>query len=338
MLANITCLIEKAKSILVVVSDPVDPDCVGSALAMKWFFEQQHKAVDIVSFSRIPRVMESFPDIADVVVSNPKEMGFAAYDVVMLLDGSSWGQFFGREWKDVLARLDRDRVVNIDHHREEDIYRDIPHTCLNEKKICTAQIIYEHLIKPILIKPPARVAEYLYRALIDDARMFKNEVQTGQYLFAEELIALGANHLKVVDTNYDKRDIEFLVWGVEHTEFIPELQLTMLVIDAHCREELTEKFGANFMDFDKIYKETIQRQIDGYSYGIILLDTLEGSIRLNWRTRNYGEHLSIADVARRAGFGAGGHRNAGGGRYSGSIEEARERLLQAIRSALTGTG
>ena len=147
------------------------------------------------------------------------------------------------------------------------------------------------------------------------------------------IVGLG-HHAKAVDVNFEMQEFTFLAWAVDHTEFIPELQLSLLVLDARAQNELQKRISADWKDFDRLYKEVVERQIKGYNYGIILIDNFDGSIRLGWRTRSYGDHLSIGDIARGVGFHAGGHRNAGGGRFSGTIDEAKARLLNAIRHAL----
>jgi nanoRNase/pAp phosphatase (c-di-AMP/oligoRNAs hydrolase) len=110
----------------------------------------------------------------------------------------------------------------------------------------------------------------------------------------------------------------------------------LLVIDAKRSAELEAKLGKDFLDFDAIYKETIQRQVKEFHYGVMLTDKLDGTVRLNWRTRGYGRHLSMVAIAREAGFKAGGHRNAGGGSLKGSIKDARTQLLARLRQALPG--
>jgi nanoRNase/pAp phosphatase (c-di-AMP/oligoRNAs hydrolase) len=70
----------------------------------------------------------------------------------------------------------------------------------------------------------------------------------------------------------------------------------------------------------------------------MLIDKRNGTVKLNWRTRNYGNHLSIADIARSAGFQAGGHRNAGGGMFEGALVNAREQLVGALRAAISRHG
>ena len=232
--------------------------------------------------------------------------------------------------------MDLARIVNIDHHEPEEIMQAIPDRCLNVKTSSTAQVLYEHFIEPSRLTPPAGIADCLYRALLYDTRGFRNEIHIGSYCFAEALIALGADHVRAVDVNYDMREVQYLTWAIEHTEFISDPGLMLLVIDAGRLEGLEALLGKDFLDYDTIYKETIQRQVAGFHYGVILTDKLDGTVRLNWRTRGYGSHLSIGAIARQAGFKAGGHRNAGGGMFTGSIEDAKSQLLTSLRKALPG--
>jgi nanoRNase/pAp phosphatase (c-di-AMP/oligoRNAs hydrolase) len=253
----------------------------------------------------------------------------------VLVDGATWSQFLGRDWEDVLAGLDLRRVINIDHHMPEDIQAAVPRTCLNMQLSSTVQVLYECFIKPEKMRMPVDIIDVLYRALLYDSRNFKNEMHPGEYEFAEMLIAQGADHLRAVDVNLDRNEVSFMVWAVEKTEFITDLFLSMLCLDNGRQQELETLLGAGWSELNSLYKETILRQIKGFHYGLILQEnSSSGSVRLSWRTRNYGSHLSVAEVARRAGFKAGGHRNAGGGSFQGSMVEARAGLLNEFRLAL----
>ncbi len=332
-LTTIRRLIETAQRILINTSDPVDPDCVGTALALRWLLQQKKKQADIVSFSRIPPSMSEFPDIEHVRAAETAGFDFSPYDLLILVDGSSWAQFWGNKWQSVLGKIDTERIVHFDHHQPEEMYAGISERSLTVQTSSTVQLIYDYLIKPDAGFVPPHVAHYLYLGLLYDARYFKNEIYPGEYRFAEELLACGADHDRAVDTNHEMPEYWFLAWAIEHTEMIPELALTLLVIDARQNRELAERFGEHWKDFDTLYKGTFQRQVRGYNYGIILTDNLDGTIRFNWRTRSYGRHLSIADIARAAGFRAGGHRNAGGGIFEGTIHDARKRLLDELSKA-----
>jgi len=334
IIANISNIIRKAERLLLVISRPVDPDCVGTALACQWWLQQQSKKAKVVSFIPIPQDMNDFPGIKSVKRADAGTFDFSPYGAVIVVDGCDWAQFFGNQWPAIVSRLDLIRVVNLDHHEPGDIYKAVPETCLNICTSSTAQVLYSCLIEPGPIKPSAEVAEWLYRALLYDSRIFRNELHPGQLSFAEKLLALGVDHAKAVDVNYDMHEVEFMLWAIQHTRFIPELQLSLLTVDAAAQAELRQRLGKSWMEYDKLYKEQIERHIKGYNYGIILIDNLDGGIRLGWRTRNFGTHVSIGAVARQAGFQAGGHRNAGGGTFTGTLASAESKLLEELALVL----
>jgi nanoRNase/pAp phosphatase (c-di-AMP/oligoRNAs hydrolase) len=330
--ANIQQVLGRSRSVMIMISDPVDPDCVAAALALRWMLAQQHKETLIVSRFRIPATMLDFPAVWRVQVYETTLPDFSRFDALVLVDGATWSQFLGRDWKNVLAGIDLHRVINIDHHMPEDIQAAVPRTCLNMQLSSTVQVLYESFIKPEKMRLPVDIIDVLYRALLYDSRNFKNEMHPGEYAFAEMLIANGADHQRAVDVNLDREEVRFMVWAVE---FIAELFLSLLCLDSARQQELASLLGENWSEFNSLYKETILRQIKGFHYGLILQERpLDGSVRLSWRTRNYGDHLSVAEIARQAGFKAGGHRNAGGGSFHGSMVEARTRLLHAFRQAL----
>jgi len=335
VLANITQVLGRSDTILIMVSDPIDPDCVAAALVVCWMLERQQKKVMIISRYRIPATMLDFPNIHRVQVYADGLPDIANFDAIVLVDGATWSQFLGRDWSDALGRIDLRRVINIDHHMPEDIQAAVPRTCLNMQLSSTVQVIYESFIKPEKVKLPVDMAEVLYRALLYDSRNFKNEMHPGEYAFAETLIASGADHARAVDVNLDRNEVDFMVWAVQKTEFVADLSLSLLCLDHRYQQELESLMGPKWPEFNSLYKETILRQIKGFHYGVILQEKpSDGSVRLSWRTRNYGDHLSIAEIARQAGFKAGGHRNAGGGSFTGSLHAARERLLEEFKRAL----
>lgn len=327
-------LISVADRFLILISKPVDPDCVGTGLAIRWWLEQQHKQARILSLFPIPETMHSFPDIEVIRFLKPESFSATDNEIVILVDGSSWMQFLGSAWRHILKRLDITKIINIDHHEPDDIYDSIPDLCVRQKSSSTAQLFFETFLSSFSFKPPARVADYLYRALVYDTRNFRNEHYPGMFQFAEALINLGADHARVNDVQLSRKEIDFLLWAIQHTQYFPQLQSTLLAVPAEQSSDLEASFGPNWQDYDSLYKEVFLRQIAGYNYGLILIDNRDGTIKLSWRTRSYGCHCSIADIAQKAGFKAGGHRNAGGGIFTGDLRSAQALLLAALESSL----
>lgn len=330
---HINRIITDASNILIVVSNPIDPDCIGTGLSLKWYLEEKQKTVEIIRYFDIPHEMSFFPEMATVKHADTFP-DLKKFQAVILVDGCDWTQFFGDHWQKILTEINISRIINLDHHIPGDIQQTIPDSCLIKKTSCTAQLLYDYLIKPAQMQLIPKVANYLYLALLYDSGNFKYEIYPGQYLFAEKLIRAGADHARAMDINYDKKDIDFMVWAVAHTEYFPDLKTSLLTLSKEHVQTLTQKLGANWSDFDKFYKENFERQIHGYDYGIILIDNLDNTVRLGWRTRNYGKTVSIKETANRCGFFTGGHRNAGGGHFNGTIETAKKNLLNGIRSEI----
>ena len=44
--------VNKANNILVIASNPIDPDCLGTSLSIKWWLEKLDKKVKIYAFTR----------------------------------------------------------------------------------------------------------------------------------------------------------------------------------------------------------------------------------------------------------------------------------------------
>ena len=110
-----------ATNALIIASRPVDPDCIGTALALRWLLVAQGHKTSIVCFFSIPSNMRDFPGMGEVTVAEPDSFDFSPFDLIITVDGSSWGQFLGDDWQKTLGRIDMARIVNIDHHEPEEI-------------------------------------------------------------------------------------------------------------------------------------------------------------------------------------------------------------------------
>ncbi len=58
-------------SALIIVSRPVDPDCIGTARALRWLLAAQGRTASITCFFSIPSNMADFPGMDEVLVAEP---------------------------------------------------------------------------------------------------------------------------------------------------------------------------------------------------------------------------------------------------------------------------
>jgi len=169
ILKNINHLIDASQKILIVVSKPIDPDCIGTGLSLKWFLSENRKKADIVRFINIPQEMTSFPDIENITQIDNELPDFNIYDAVILVDGCDWAQFFGDNWQEILNHIDKNKIINLDHHIPGNIQQAVPDNCLVKSTSCTGQLLFEYFIEPSNIKLTKPVADYLYLALLYDS-------------------------------------------------------------------------------------------------------------------------------------------------------------------------
>ena len=58
-----------ATNALIIVSRPVDPDCIGTALALMWLLDEHKHNATIVCFFNIPAHMTTFPGMGEVTIA-----------------------------------------------------------------------------------------------------------------------------------------------------------------------------------------------------------------------------------------------------------------------------
>ncbi len=332
VLANIHKLIADANTVLVMASTPIDIDSLGTGLTLEWYFQQLGKQVKLVSSFPLNSNLQQFSRQGDIEVIDPVTFDFSSFDLIVTEDGSHWDRFFGPDWAQVLPKLDKSRIINIDHHEPDIIASEIPDTALLEVASCTSQVVYNHLFADVARPLPEFVLEWMYKAMIADTIRFRI-YYGGDFAFADNLVREGADHFKFTNTNYPKSEIEFTTWALANMQYLPALKLMLLEVpNAEVQKTIAAGNDPSIEGF--FLKDTVASAVEGYDYMIVLKEITPDSINMVWRTRNYGPTVEMAKVISGAGFQGGGHRNAGGGTFAGTMPDAKSKLLAALTSAL----
>jgi len=336
---NILKKINLAEKILIIASKHIDYDSLGTALTIKWWLNKKGKDnVKIYTFSYLPDNFESFHSLSDVIQNQMAKVDFNYFDLIILPDGNSWRQFFTNDADKYLTDVDKNRIVNIDHHEFGELNKEIPDSSLRQMDCCTSKVFYDYFIKGSGIDLDVEAATWIYMALVGDTGTFNYAIYPDTFAFANIILSYGVDHDKAVNLDIDKRMVDFLVWGVKHTVYYPDIKTTILAITDQLKKEVDEKLGRDWgnEDIDKYYKNVFLRMVKGFPYGIIF-ESRDKSQRteVSWRTKNYGGNIEIMEVLREAGFKAGGHRNAGGGMGDFHIQVAVEKFVSIMKKRLT---
>ena len=323
-----------SKNPLIIASRPIDFDCLGSSLALKWWFYQHAIHANIVSFNKKSDLAKQFPKIEQINFIYPSQSQYDQYDLFVLLDGGDWHQFFTRDWKNIFSWFDQNKMIHIDHHQSGTISTAIQSRSLRKDECCTGKLIYDYFIKYSALAIPPQVATWLYMALVTDTGNFKHLIYKDTFLFAQELFNLGADHRKAIEMTIPKEAVDFTQWAISNTDYEREAQTSVLVIDKEKLNFLDKKFGRarSENNYGEHYKSSFMRLVEGYPYALIFEYAHDQTIKVSWRTK-LGSPIAIKDVLKEIGIEAGGHRDAGGGLIRNQeIKEIVSIFLDKMRS------
>lgn len=220
----------------------------------------------------------------------------------------------GKPW------LERGIDLAIDHHPSQEFFA--KETCLDASRAACGEIIYDILKE--LGQINKETAEPLYVAVSTDCGCFQyGNTSADSHRVAAALMDTG---LDVFPLN--KRHFRTKTWA--------RLQVERLIVERMHRYEdgriavapvslsLMDEAGATEEDMEDI--AAFLGQIEGVETSVTIRELAEGGCKLSVRT---SAGLNATKVC--ALLGGGGHAAAAGCTVSGSLEQAEEQIMDAIR-------
>lgn len=314
----IELLKEETGPILIASHENPDADTLGSALALYLFLKKKGKKVFVGCKDMVPHFLDFLPG-AQELIKLPVEDVFS---LALVVDASGFPR--------VNAPIRAFRRARIDHHIGGEFYGEYDY--IDPEAPSTTALIYRLLCAWDKSAIDEDIAENLYAGLATDTGFFKySNTNAETFELAKELVELGAKpHWTFV--NFAER------------ESINKLRLISKVLETLSLEE--EGLVAGITIFDRFFKETgcqyadseglvnYPRSLEGVEVAYALIEKPEENL---WKVslRSKGK-VDVAKIAE--SLGGGGHKYASGCKIKGSYEEAKERLLTAIREGLQRDG
>lgn len=305
--------IKKAKSVVVLTHQNPDGDAIGSALSMYLQLKSMGKDVDVI-IPEYPRVFSFLPGIDEV-----RKEGRDSYELAISVDCATikllngWTQYFE----------DADKTIVIDHHSSNTMFGDI-----NYVEMATpacAQVIYE-IFKYYDWNITNEIGTDLITGIITDTGGFQYAgVSSTTFDIASELVAQGINLPKIyknVFSTHTKTSFELKKRAFDRLEFLEDGKITFTYITRKDEEEVNAENG----DYEGIVTEG--RNIEGVEVSIFLHE-IDGGMKASLRANNYVDVSKVCMM-----FGGGGHIRAAGATMQGSIEEIKDKLVNAVKREL----
>ena len=300
-----------------------DADALGSELALAGFLDALGKSVRIVNPSDIPSNL-TFLDPAKRVKKigagiTPAEI--ADTDVHIILDTSAWSQLqnLGKVFKTSTAK----KVV-IDHHVSSD---DLGAVDFKDSTADSTGTLVFRLAKSLGYPLTKEIAVPLFCAIATDTGWFRfSSTSSETFQVASELIDFGVEPHVIYGLLYEQTTLARIR--------LSGLVLQRVTLDCDGQLGYTWVSQKDFAetnsrpsDTEDLVNECLR--IAGTKCAFIAIEQQNKSIKVSVRSR---KPIDVSKVAEQ--FGGGGHKQASGAILPGPLEEAKTKILTAMKAAI----
>lgn len=293
-----------------------DGDAVGSSLGLMHALETVGKTVHVVVPDMVPRSLMFLPGAKDVVVFTKQEDVVKNVvdraNLIICLDFNALSRI------DKLAPIigsAKAKKVMIDHHLDPEDFCDL--TISYSEMSSTCELVFRALMGIGFMKQINRKsAECIYTGMITDTGNFSyNSNRPDLYCIVAELLAKGINKDRIYNLamNTSSADRLHLIGYAlsEKMEVYPEAHAALITLNKYELEQYNYKKG----DTESIVNMPLQ--IPEVQWSIFMREDPE-YIKIS--SRSQGE-FAVNKICEEY-FNGGGHKNAAGGEFVGTLEDA----------------
>lgn len=326
-------LLDSPKKIVITTHIKPDADALGSSLGLAGFLKKSSHEVTVITPSDYPRFLNWMSGNDDVVVySNENREQIKGIideaDLTFCLDFSSLDRI---EELGGIVRDSASKKILIDHHLEPENFADFMLWSIDSA--ATAELIYDFIAQlGQTDKIDSEIADCLYAGIMTDTGSFRHpSTDSKVFRTCAELIECGADVNKVAREVYDNNTISRLrLMGhaiSARLTFLPELKTAYIALEQKDLNKYQSKTG------DTEGLVNLALSVEGVELAALFSDKGDG-IRMSFRSTG---NISVNELARKY-FNGGGHKNAAGGKYEGTLKEATEKFEGVVKEFLKENG
>ena len=321
-------LLDSPKDILIVTHFKPDADALGSSLGLAGFLKKKGHRVTVVTPSDYPAFLAWMPGNEEVIAlskesDEPEERAKKAIskaEIIFCLDFSVLNR--AEDLEESIRSSSAVKVL-IDHHLEPEKFADYEQW--TTQSASTAGLIFQLIVQlgeKHLIDTD--IATCLYAGLMTDTGGFRHSNTTqSEFMIASELVGLGANPSLVAKLVYDTNTLERLkLTGFvlsQKLQVLPEYNTAYIALSSNDLKQ----FGSQTGDTEGLVNYGLS--IAGVRLSVLLYERKE---EIKFSFRSLGD-FSVNEMARKH-FEGGGHKNASGGMFKGSLDGALKKFLDLL--------
>ena len=315
-LDDILVELKNAKTIVILTHESPDGDAISSSLSVMHALAQFGKNADVV----IPEHAKDFDFLpgADQILNNGKE---EQYDLAISVDCTDLKRLAGGKEYFETAK----KTVEIDHHSVNAMFADYNYVDPVSPSCCQVLIA---MFEYYGVEITKEIANCILTGMITDTGGFQwGGVTPETFEFAAELIRKGAKIKEICRKALRNKTkahckLERLVY--DRLEFYEDDKIAISYITIEDNQNTGAKLG------DEEGLTEMLRDIEGVEVAVLLKEK-EGKNGYKASLRSH-ETINVSEICLL--LGGGGHPGAAGCFIPGTLEQAKAKILDAIKHAI----
>ena len=304
-------MISDAQTIAVVGHYNPDGDCIGCCAAVAEALESQGKDVSIFVDGEISDKFSYIRKLKEFNLHADKEH----FDLLIVLDLNDPSRL--GVWGDLLTKSNQ--VIVLDHHRNPlfnqcDLLIDMP------EYASTGEIVYR-IFEILKVKITLEIATALYTSIACDTGcfLFSNTTAYTHHV-VESLMQQHKIDIETINFRnfraYDRNNIPLISYVLKNMKFAFDGKLSIAVLPF----KIVKKWNLNYESRHGLFKYATD--VNGAISSIFLTELKKGEFNVSLRSLG---NIDVAKIAQ--AIGGGGHKNASGATYKGSLKQLLKVLL-----------
>lgn len=314
-----------SENILLVCHINPDGDAVGAQLALYHYLRSIGKDASMISPNNLQEFLKwmSGVELINVYIRNKEKCNklIAKADLIVMLDFNQPDRL-GEAEDHVIASTAK--KIIIDHHLNPQNFTDF--VISDPTKCSTSEIVYE--LVTILNEghfSGRPFAEALYTGIITDTGNFEHGAYTSRTLrIVADLLDSGIEKEKILNliyNNFSAERMRLLGFALnEKMIILPEFQTAYIILTRKDLELYSHVKG------DTEGFVNMPLSINGIIFSSLFIEK-EGFVKLSFRSKG---HFPVNEFASEY-FSGGGHLNASGGEFPGTLECSVDFFLKTLR-------
>lgn len=317
--------LKSASNLVIVTHKNPDGDAIGSSLGILLLLEKYGVKAHVVVEDELPYFLHFLPRSQDVIIynSDPRRVQefISSASFIICTDFSQLNRCGKLE---PFVRQSSAPRILFDHHPEPDlasfqaVYHDVTASSTSELIAIFASSFFTDV--PITTD----WATCIYTGMVTDTGCFRFSLRPQTFQIAANLLQSNIPVQQIITQIFDSYSFQ----RIQLTGFVLQNKLRYLPEYRTAYFSLSETemmpFNPRRGDTEGLVNHTLS--IEGVVLGVFFNQKPDDTIRISFRSKGA---FACNDIASKF-FNGGGHRNASGGQYAGTIEEAIEYFLKVL--------